>query len=183
MSERLSRSPELKQEKIDSAHEEKLARHHEKAAEKARHAPQENLERIIEKIEKEAVSSKDALEKDRSNLQDKGVPSYINSDMSAQALGQNLKKIQHNLSTTERQFSKVIHNPVVDKVSETAGQTIARPSGLLFGGIFALITSLLIIYICNRYGYEYNYLLSIFGFVGGFFLGLVVEMILKLVRR
>jgi hypothetical protein len=90
-----------------------------------------------------------------------------------------MKRVQKQLPPTQRTLSKIIHNPAVDAVSTVAGETVARPSGLLSGALFSIIANLLIIGICRYYGYEYNYLIGLLGFVGGFVVGLFVELVYR----
>ncbi len=90
-----------------------------------------------------------------------------------------IKSAQKQLSAPERQFSKLVHNTSVEAVSDLTGATIARPSGMLAGGIASLLISIAVIFICRFYGYEYNYLIGIVAFIAGFFLGLLVELLLK----
>ncbi|MDR1969768.1 MAG: hypothetical protein LBQ11_00250 [Candidatus Nomurabacteria bacterium] len=88
-----------------------------------------------------------------------------------------LKSIQKNMNPAERTFSKVIHNPAVEAVSEAAGKTVARPAALLAGSLSALILTT-IIYITAKY---YGYVLSgsewIITFVIGWAIGLIIDWI------
>ena len=93
-----------------------------------------------------------------------------------------IKKTQNNLSKTEKTFSKAIHNPVIEKVSDVSAKTVARPSGILFGSIGAFVASLVIYFISKRSGFEYNYLLFVMVFVGGYFIGLIAELFYKLIK-
>jgi membrane-bound ClpP family serine protease len=90
-----------------------------------------------------------------------------------------MQTLQRHMSPATRTFSKVIHNPAVDKVSDVAGKTVLRPSvtvgatgaALLFGGT---------LYIAARY---YGFALSGSEFilallVGGLF-GLLLEVLFK----
>jgi hypothetical protein len=92
---------------------------------------------------------------------------------------QTIKRIQKHLRPADRQFSKVIHNPVVESVSEITGATLARPSGLMYGGIFSLVASSLLYLISKHYGYEYSFFIGILFFIGGFLVGLIVEILAK----
>src|SRR5215216_5500549 len=53
-----------------------------------------------------------------------------------------MKEVQSQMSGPSRTFSKVIHNKTVEKVSEVAGDTIARPNAMLSGAVFAFILTL-----------------------------------------
>lgn len=105
------------------------------------------------------------------------------SQLHSQALSQNLKKVQKHLPVYQQQFSKFIHKPVVEKVSEGVGATVARPSGLLFAGIFSFTASLAVLTICRYFGYEYNFLIGLASLAGGFIVGLFLEAISKMIKK
>lgn len=159
---------------------EKLKHLHEKA-EKAEHAPQDNIESIKKSIESAAVSGKEYTKTEKETPQP---TSYgINKELKATAYRKVIKKTQSQLSTPERAFSRAIHNPTVDRFSEVASKTVARPSGLLFGGIGAFIGTLFVFYISKRAGFTYNYLLFVLLFLGCYVAGVVLEGLYKLFRK
>jgi hypothetical protein len=90
---------------------------------------------------------------------------------------QAIKRLQHRESAPSRALSKVIHQPAIRAVSETAGKTISRPSGLLGGGIVAFIGSSVYLYFTKHVGVPYNYFIFTLLFVGGFVFGLLLEFI------
>lgn len=141
----------------------------------------EKLEAISKKIEKEAKSSK---ELDVSNETPHQKPSYHHNGPYHEHSGsQAIKRVQKHLKPAERRFSKVIHNPKVEIVSDITGGSIARPSGLLYGGIFSLLSSLALYLLSRHYGYEYSYFVGILFFVGGYIFGLLVESLLKMFKK
>jgi len=183
MSEKISFIPEGAPENQETYQdtERRIAKKHE-AGQETRNEHRDDLEAIIKKIEHEAKSSKEvhsSLEKETKTEQHQ----YLSMGLKNHALKQNLNSIQHELRPAERIFSKLIHKKPVDVASNAIGNTIARPSGLLVGSVCSLATSLLVIFICRYYGYEYNYLLGIVGFGGGFVAGLIIEMVLRSFRR
>lgn len=94
-----------------------------------------------------------------------------------------MRQIRSKLSKPDKTFSKVIHNKTVESVSEVSSKTIARPSGLLGGGICALLGSAYLLYMTKHYGFEYNYFVFFLLFVGGFFVGMFGELLLRYVFR
>src|SRR5690606_36501416 len=106
-----------------------------------------------------------------------------NRELKDLAYRRTLKRVQSKLPAPARAFSKVIHNPAVEAASELAGKTVARPSGVLAGGVAAFLGSSLFLWVARHYGYEYNYVLFALCFVGGFFVGLLVEFGLRLANR
>lgn len=89
-----------------------------------------------------------------------------------------LTTIQKQMNPTERTFSKVIHNPVVEKTSEVVGNTIARPAPLFAGSLSALILTALVYLI----SYHFGYLLSGFEWIATFIIGWTIGMIIDWVR-
>ena len=55
--------------------------------------------------------------------------------------------------------------------------------GLLWGGSFSLIASLAVLWVARFYGYEYNFLIGAGAFIIGFFLGLLIESLVYILRR
>lgn len=89
-----------------------------------------------------------------------------------------LRHTQSELPAASRAFSKVIHQPVVEKTSAAAGATIARPNAILFGALFALILSGGA-YAVAKY---YNYTLSGFEAIGAFIIGWLFGIAVDFVR-
>lgn len=173
---------QLEAEKLEKLSEKNLERLRE-AAEKAeaREAKKDSLEDLIERVEK-ARADKEPLKQNQETTPNEAVL-HTGTKLKSHALKQTIKRTQKELPAHERAFSKLIHNPAVEAVSDVSGATVARPSGLLAGGLFSVISSLLVLYICRHYGYEYNFLVGIVSFAGGFAVGLLLEGTAKLLRR
>jgi len=78
------------------------------------------------------------------------------------------------LSAPSRAFSKVIHNPVVEKTSDAIGNTVARPN-LIISGALGAIASVVVYFIAKRYGYLLSGSETIILFVAGWSIGAVIE--------
>lgn len=159
---------------------------HHKTPEKEPAKHEDSIEHILEKIEKEARSSSEIsshhTEKDQSHKHE--TANYrVNSQLKSHALNQTLQGVRRKLPVHERTFSKMIHNPTVDTISTGVAATLARPSSLLSGGVFSVVGSLAALFICRHYGYEYNFLVGIACFVGGFFLGLFYDAVWNILKR
>ncbi len=94
-----------------------------------------------------------------------------------------LKQARTHLPAASRQFSKVIHQKNIETISNVGAQTVARPSGLLGGGIGALIGSITLLYTSKHYGFKYNYAFFLVTFLVGFLVGLALEAMIKLLRK
>lgn len=90
--------------------------------------------------------------------------------------------VRQNLSKPEKQLSKFIHQPAVEKTSEVLGKTVARPSGIAGATIAAFIGLLSIYSVAKFAGFQLSGsempLLLIIGFV----IGLFVEWAYKAMR-
>lgn len=90
--------------------------------------------------------------------------------------------IQREMSPPARVFSKVIHNKAVEKVSDVAGSTIARPNALLSGAVcaFLLVGAL---YLHARYfGYALQGSETMAAFLLGWAIGLTFDFVRAMVR-
>jgi hypothetical protein len=63
---------------------------------------------------------------------------------------QHMTQVQAELKPAQRAFSKVIHNPVVEKASDAIGGTIARPNAILSGAVVAFFL-VLGVYVIAKY--------------------------------
>lgn len=90
---------------------------------------------------------------------------------------QTLEHVRKDMKPASRAFSKVIHNPVIDKTSEVIGRTVARPNLILAGGIGTLTLGLAIYLVAKHYGYVLSGFESIGSFVIGWAIGIIIEFI------
>jgi hypothetical protein len=93
-----------------------------------------------------------------------------------------LRSVQRHLTPASRRFSKLIHNPTVERTSEVASVTIARPSVLLGASTTAALLGGFLYITARLNGFSLSgseFILSLF--VGGV-LGLIVEGLAKLLK-
>jgi cobalamin biosynthesis Mg chelatase CobN len=176
-------SPEQSVEVAKEAAERsrEAAEFREREAAKAE-AEKPSFEKINEQL-KEALEKQKPLRHEQQESSSSGTGHYASTGLRSHALNTTVKRTQRQLSGAERTFSKVIHQPAVDAVSNAAEATVARPYSLLVGGLFSAAASLAVLYICRHYGYEYNFLIGLASFAGGFVLGLVAEGLYRLFKR
>lgn len=178
MSEKL---PKVEQgEKLLSQHET-LALPTPEQAEKLRPGekdPKEMLESARKEIDTNAEKSSKPLERMKDEVKSNAPQQTlnVNQELKKITLRRELNHIRRKLPAGQRALSKVIHQPTVRAVSEAAGKTVSRPSGLLGGGIAALIGTSLYLYIASQAGIAYNYTVFLLMFAGGFLVGLIVEL-------
>ncbi|HSW85422.1 MAG TPA: hypothetical protein VLF79_02295 [Candidatus Saccharimonadales bacterium] len=107
-------------------------------------------------------------------------PRRINRELKQITLQRELKQIQRKLPLPERGLSRIIHQPVIRVISDGAGQTVSRPSGLLGGGILAFIGTTTYLYMARHIGFEYNYLVFLMLLICGFTMGILAELAVHL---
>ena len=184
MNEKLNHQPTPEKshsEKLEyRASAEHLKHLHEKA-ERAENRPKQEIENIKKSIESSSISGKEYSigESESRPSNSYGITKHLKKD----AYKRTLKKIQIKLSKPEQKFSKVIHKPVIEKVSEISSKTIARPNGIVVGSFMALVTSIFVLYWSRKNGFSYNYLLFIIVFVGGYIIGTASELLIKIFKK
>jgi hypothetical protein len=164
-------------------HEQRLRHEREKKARESSHEHKDAIGEILSTIEKTAETSASVFARQEKALTKDDSYSPPDDFLERHTFKQTMHKIQRQMPVPQRALSKAIHNPVVSGLSGVADKTIARPSGLLFGGIFSLLANLLVVIVCRYYGYEYNYFIGLVAFVAGFFIGLGVELGLRASNR
>ncbi|MDQ3123731.1 MAG: hypothetical protein M3Q14_03565 [bacterium] len=171
-------SPELSKEQDKEVHKPRHEHH-----KPVRHEHADQIEVIRAKAEHEAEKHKTDLEHHTNLSHEAEKPMFINRELKSMAYQRTMKRVRRHLPLPARAFSKVIHQPAVEATSEAIGKTVARPSGVLAGGISAFIGSSIFLWISRHYGYEYNFLLFALLFAGGFFVGLLIEAVIRTLRR
>lgn len=181
MSEQLKQpsSPEQSPKLELSAEIKKNLERSQEAAEKA--GPEQDVKEIQKHVESQAVSGKEfsPSETDAAPKQEFGAYSGLKQ----QSYKQTLNRIRQRLTAPEKAFSKLSHNKAVDTVSSGLGKTVARPSGILGGGIFALVGSSIVLYMAKKYGFEYNFSLFFLLLTGGFMAGVIIELAAKAISK
>lgn len=94
-----------------------------------------------------------------------------------QTYSQAVKSLQRRLSPASRAFSQVIHQPVVETLSNSAEKTIARPSLLLGAITGALIVTVVLYVVARSNGYVFTPIFSIAALIIGGAVGLVLEFL------
>jgi hypothetical protein len=187
MSEQLPQNPESSPEKKELSPEQLEAYSSiesalERGAEKAK---VENGEQAAEtaKIEalKEAISvEKGSAEKKR---KESGAPAtrrhgVVSKKEQKASYQLHMKKLQEELPPVQRGFSKLIHNPAVEKTSEVLGSTVARPNAVLAGAVVAFF-AVLVVYLTAKH---FGYVLSGFETIGAFIVGWVLGVLYDFFR-
>ena len=186
MSEQLPVSPENKAEKELSPEQLEGYLKAEAAVERAAEKPQiENGEQAVEKAKIEALKEAISVEKGSAEKKKKANDSpagrrhgVVSKKEQKASYTQHMKKLQAELPPVQRGFSKIIHNPVVEKTSEAIGSTIARPNAILAGAVVAFF-AVLIVYLTAKH---FGYVLSGFETIGAFIVGWVLGVLYDFFR-
>lgn len=183
MSEKLPVTPERHDHKEVEPrvehHVEKHAEHHEQGqSEKVE--SKAKIESLTQHAKQEAISGQDVSVEDKAPAHSQIM---INKELKMDTFKRTLTEIRHKLSKPERTLSKVVHQPLVDKLSHVGEKTIARPSGILGAGLIALIGSTVVLYAARHYGFSYNLSVFFILLLVGYLAGLVIELLLRLVRK
>ena len=104
-------------------------------------------------------------------------PGFVTQQDKKTTLNRKLKQVQRELPVTDRALSKVIHQKTIRAVSEASAKTLTRPSGLLGGGLLAFIGTSAYLFFTKYIGIPYNYGIFVLLFIGGFILGLLLELV------
>ena len=87
--------------------------------------------------------------------------------------------VRRHLNKPEQTLSNFIHKPIVEKTSELASKTIARPSGLIGAGASAFIGVSVLYGIARHAGFSLSGSESLLLLAGGFIVGIFVEWAVK----
>lgn len=90
---------------------------------------------------------------------------------------QSMRRIQAEMSPLQRNFSKVIHSPVIEKGSEVVSETFARPNAILAGSGTALVLVTAVYIIARTYGYPLSGFETIGAFTFGWIIGLTFDFV------
>jgi flagellar biosynthesis GTPase FlhF len=142
------------------------------------------LKAAHEKAEKHSVESAETKKfLQESERKEPRQDQHVAPSLKENARKQSLRNIRRNLKPHDRTLSRIIHQPLVSAISEVTEKSVARPSALLAGGLFSLVSSAGVLFIAKYYGYEYNFLVGIVSFAGGFLAGLLIEGLARLFSR
>ena len=155
---------------------ENLREQLEKSAEQS---PEKNIDKARHEVEKATAEEleKRAPEQERQPSPAERRTSSPNKAELDSSFNTTMTEAQAHMSAPSRAFSKVIHNKAVEKVSEAAGSTIARPDAILSGAIFAFILTLAVYLVAKNFGYPLSGFETIGAFALGWVLGLTYDFL------
>jgi hypothetical protein len=182
MSERLKHqeSSHDHEQLVNHEHQAEVAKHKHEAARAAQEkAAEQDLDSLRHEVAKTAQEGHLPTQERHDKDSDHGYGTH--QSLKAGAYQRTLSQVRQRLPKAARTFSKLVHSPTIEALSEVSSKTVARPSGLLGGSIGAFTGSVIILYMANHYGFRYNYSLFLILFVGGFLVGLGFELLAWLI--
>lgn len=174
------------QHKSPEGHANNAERHEKlhktvEAGKQAKHEAHDSLEAIRSSIDKQATKTESTKQKHEADEHTDRGPGQviIDRNIKQKAYSKELHRVRTHLPKAQRSFSRFIHSRGVEAVSEVGGKTVARPSGLLGGGIVAFGGTLALVLVSRHYGFTYNFFVFIALLITGFFIGLIIELIVR----
>lgn len=152
-----------------------------------RSTTKEEIDQITNEAKSRATAETNESQAEKINNQIHSNPSnstpYIDKSVKKQALSQELAQIRQELTKSDRLLSKTIHQPKIQKLSEISAKTVARPYGLIVGGLLAFIGSLAYYLFTKYYGLHYYSIVFIILFISGYILSSLIEIIVKSIAK
>lgn len=151
-------------------YQERLAAERERNLERGQEYSKEKATVARHEIEK-AIAEKESRRPEKSTEHTPAERKVNSKTARKKAYSAIIKQTQADLPAPSRAFSKVIHNPVIEKVSEVTGNTIARPNAMLSGAVFAFLLTLVVYLVARFNGYPLSGTETIAAFVVGWLMG------------
>lgn len=140
-------------------------------------------EQLASTVEQEAVSGKELT---RDNPEKSSQHEHMfaaHTQLKEDAYSKLLASTRSQLAKPEKLFSSFVHRPSVEKISDVASKTVARPIGTTYGAIATFLGLSIALFFAYRYGFSFNYLLFVLLFVGGYVIATTVELLMKPIFR
>ncbi len=171
---------EISKPVVERSDAEKIAE-----AKREKHNAEKSAERARSKVEAESRKTNEVMAalNEADDHKKEETPTFVTKALKSKAYNDIMRSTRRQLKPLERTFSKVIHNPTVDTVSEVAAKTVARPYGIMGGALISLLISSFVVVIARDSGFEIPLSIFMVLFVIGYVIGLVFEAILRTVQR
>lgn len=184
MSERLSQpSPEKSAPQPENSVEHQRPRQEKSEREPSQKEQLEAIQSIRKEVGKEAKQSGDVKVDQSSEGKSQQSTPPVNRELKNMMRVRTLTRIRKELPKPQRALSKVVHLKPVEAISTVGEKTVARPIGIVGGGLAAFTGSLVTFYMAKHYGFRYNLLLFVILFVAGYVAATLLEMIVIFLRR
>ena len=149
-----------------------LERNLERAAEQSK---EQDVEKLKESAEKAAELERKQEEQPTAKVEKRRDTPAQRRARSKASYKKTMMETQSQMKPAERAFSKVIHNPAIEKTSEVVGGTVARPNAIVAGSFTALLFTLGFYLVAKYYGYPLSGSETIAAFIIGWAVGLLFD--------
>lgn len=170
-SDALDKTREAQQDVLRDMHERAAENSHERDVEGARNEALEHASKVEHEQKKRDLAERQSSPAERRK---DGPIGKAERDAS---FNTTMNEVQQQMSAPSRAFSKVIHNKVVEKVSDVAGETVARPNAMLSGAVFAFILTLGVYLLAKNLGYTLSGFETIGAFIVGWVIGIIYDFL------
>lgn len=161
-------------------HKERLKEQIESKADKAQNSP-ETEQAARHEVEAQAISGAEMIPTNSESVQ-QSVPLPHTKAEKNKSFKTTMHHVRKDLSMPERTLSRVIHQPIIEKASEVAGKTIARPSGMIGATVAALIGLAFVFGVAKYAGFSLSGSEMPLLLIGGMLLGLFSEWAYKALK-
>ena len=170
--ERLAEISENQKETMRSKLDEAEKQHHERESEQEVLAQATELAKEAKETEQRSLQPSPAERR-------RGAPSkkQLNGSFKSQ-----MQNVQADLGPGSRLISRLIHVKPIEKMSDIASSTIARPNAMLYGSIAAFVTITILYFVARYYGYKLSGFETIAAFCIGWLLGILYDYLSTLFR-
>lgn len=182
MAERFNdiRSPERQSEQSKSEKLE-VTSSAERSAEAGKFDRDKTVEAAREQLKK--VEHKPAPEPTERQKQTEPQAEPVGKKAKRDVFERQMSKVRAQLPSTSRAFSKVVHNRVVEDVSEFLEDTVMRPPLLITGAVIGLLFSIVVYVVAQIQGIRLSGSEVVIGFAAGWVIGAVGETIVRTLKR
>lgn len=173
---------EKKEQHQQKSNLEKLRVNPETNAEKPSVDKEKNIEHARKMLEADQAERMQPTEQPSEKRETEDIQTFSKAQKKA-AYKSEMRKIQQQLPPTARVFSKIVHNPAVEVVSDVAAETIMRPSFLIVGATAGIIVGGGLYITAKIYGFTLPNSQFLLAFIVGGVIGVAGELLLRLFRR
>jgi len=157
----------------------RMERHEVAESDHQKESESEALAKAAELAEKADQEKQDLIEKAPEPIH-RGAPS---KKQLRESFENQLRMVREEMGPIGRTFSKVIHNPVIESVSDFVGSTFARPNALLAGSVTAFIVVTVLYYLAKHYGFQLSGFETIAAFIIGWLIGTLYDYLKNVFHR
>jgi len=168
-------------EKQAQERKEQLRAQIERSAETSR---ERTGERTSLEVEHEAKELARSAEKDKQHAEKHIAPAekrqerlIRNKKTLDASFDREMKTVRSQMPPVSKAFSTIIHTKAVERTSEAASKTVARPNAILAGSTFALIFTAALYFWAKGAGYPLSGFETIAAFIIGWLCGIIFDFV------